>query len=82
MAGQPRNIRFDDDIYSSLMQCVAKRKSKGEKNIDFTKLVNESLRMLMPIHTWDDLSDRVETLEQEVIAIKKWQTPNQKEKNN
>ena len=81
MAGQPRNIRFDDDIYSALMQCVAKRRSKGE-DIDFTKLVNESLRMLMPIHTWDDLSDRVSGLEQEVIAIKKWQTPNQKEKNN
>ena len=81
MAGQPRNIRFDDDIYSALMQCVAKRRSKGE-DIDFTKLVNESLRMLMPIHTWEDLSDRVEILEQEVIAIKKWQTPNQKEKNN
>ena len=81
MAGQPRNIRFDDDIYSALMQCVAKRRSKGE-DIDFTKLVNESLRMLMPIHTWEDLSDRVEILEQEVIAIKKWQSPNQKEKNN
>ena len=81
MAGQPRNIRFDDDIYSALMQCVAKRRSKGD-DIDFTKLVNESLRMLMPIHTWEDLSDRVETLEQEVIAIKKWQSPNQKEKNN
>ena len=81
MAGQPRNIRFDDDIYSALMQCVAKRRSKGE-DIDFTKLVNESLRMLMPIHTWEDLSDRVGTLEQEVIAIKKWQIPNQKEKNN
>ena len=82
MAGQSRNLRFDDDIYSSLMQCVAKRRSKGEKNIDFTKLVNESLRMLMPIHTWDDLSDRVTVLEQEVIAIKKWQTPNQRERNN
>ena len=81
MAGQPRNIRFDDDIYSALMQCVAKRRSKGE-DIDFTKLVNESLRMLMPIHTWEDLSDRVGTLEQEVIAIKKWQTPNQKESDN
>ena len=81
MAGRSRNLRFDDDIYSALIQCVAKRRSKGE-DIDFTKLVNESLRMLMPIHTWDDLSDRVETLEQEVIAIKKWQTPNQKEKNN
>ena len=81
MAGQPRNIRFDDDIYSALMQCVAKRRSKGD-DIDFTKLVNESLRMLMPIHTWDDLSDRVSGLEQEVIAIKKWQSPNQKEKNN
>ena len=81
MAGQPRNIRFDDDIYSALMQCVAKRRSKGD-DIDFTKLVNESLRMLMPIHTWEDLSDRVEILEQEVIAIKKWQSPNQKEKNN
>ena len=81
MAGQPRNIRFDDDIYSALMQCVAKRRSKGD-DIDFTKLVNESLRMLMPIHTWDDLSDRVGNLEQEVIAIKKWQIPNQKEKNN
>ena len=81
MAGQSRNLRFDDDIYSALMQCVAKRRSKGE-DIDFTRLVNESLRMLMPIHTWDDLSDRVTVLEQEVIAIKKWQTPNQKEKNN
>ena len=81
MAGQPRNIRFDDDIYSALMQCVAKRRSKGE-DIDFTKLVNESLRMLMPIHIWDDLRDRVGNLEQEVIAIKKWQIPNQKEKNN
>ena len=81
MAGQPRNIRFDDDIYSALMQCVAKRRLKGD-DIDFTKLVNESLRMLMPIHTWDDLSDRVSGLEQEVIAIKKWQIPNQKEKNN
>ena len=81
MAGQPRNIRFEDDIYSALMQCVAKRRSKGD-DIDFTKLVNESLRMLMPIHTWEDLSDRVSGLEQEVIAIKKWQSPNQKEKNN
>ena len=81
MAGQSRNLRFDDDIYSALMQCVAKRRSKGE-DIDFTKLVNESLRMLMPIHTWDDLGNRVSVLEQEVIAIKKWQTPNQREKNN
>ena len=71
MAGQSRNLRFDDDIYSALMQCVAKRRSKGE-DIDFTKLVNESLRMLMPIHTWDDLSDRIGILEKEVIAIKKW----------
>ena len=81
MAGQSRNLRFDDDIYSALMQCVAKRRSKGE-DIDFTRLVNESLRMLMPIHTWDDLSDRVTVLEQEVIAIKKWQIPNQRERNN
>ena len=81
MAGQSRNLRFDDDIYSALMQCVAKRRSKGE-DIDFTKLVNESLRMLMPIHTWDDLSIRVTVLEQEVIAIKKWQIPNQRERNN
>ena len=81
MAGQSRNLRFDDDIYSALIQCVAKRKANKE-DIDFTKLVNESLRMLMPIHTWDNLSDRVSVLEQEVIAIKKWQTPNQREKNN
>jgi len=81
MAGQSRNLRFDDDIYTSLMQCVAKKRAKGE-DTDFTKLVNESLRMLMPIHAWDDLSNRVSVLEQEVIAIKKWQTPNQKEKNN
>ena len=81
MAGQSRNLRFDDDIYSSLIQCVAKRRANKE-DINFTKLVNESLRMLMPIHTWDDLSDRVSILEQEVIAIKKWQTPKQKEKNN
>lgn len=81
MAGQSRNLRFEDDIYTSLMQCVAKRRAKGE-DIDFTKLVNESLRMLMPIHAWDELSDRVSILEQEVIKIKKWQIPNQREKNN
>jgi len=81
MAGQSRNLRFEDDIYTSLMQCVAKRRAKGE-DIDFTRLVNESLRMLMPIHAWDELSDRVSILEQEVIKIKKWQIPNQREKNN
>jgi len=81
MAGQSRNLRFEDDIYTSLMQCVVKRRAKGE-DIDFTRLVNESLRMLMPIHAWDELSDRVSILEQEVIKIKKWQIPNQREKNN
>ena len=79
MAGQSRNLRFDDDIYTSLMQCVARKRAKGE-DTDFTKLVNESLRMLMPIHAWDDLKDRVNILEQEVIKIKKWQIPSQKEK--
>ena len=66
---QPRNIRFDDDIYTALMQCVAKRRAKGE-DIDFTKLVNESLRMLMPVHVWDDLIKRVEILEEIVEEIR------------
>ena len=75
MAGTPRSIRIDDDIYSALIQCVAARKAKAkaegkECDIDITKLINESLRLQMPIHIWDRLSDRVANLEQEVSEIK------------
>ena len=66
---QPRSIRFDDDIYTALMQCVAARRAKGE-DIDITKLVNDSLRMLMPIHAWEDLKVRVAELEREVKMLK------------
>lgn len=69
MAGTPRSIRIDDDIYSALIQCVTARRSRGE-DIDITKLINESLRMQMPIHVWDRLSDRVTNLEHEVSEIK------------
>jgi hypothetical protein len=69
MAGTPRSIRIDDDIYSALIQCVAARKANGE-DIDITKLINESLRLQMPIHVWDRLASRVTTLEQKVSEIK------------
>ena len=68
MAGTPRSIRIDDDIYSALIQCVAARKANGE-DIDITKLINESLRLQMPIHVWDRLASRVSTLEQQVSNI-------------
>jgi len=68
MAGQPRSIRIDDDIYSALIQCVTARRSRGE-DIDITKLINESLRLQMPIHIWDRLSDRVTNLENKVADI-------------
>lgn len=68
--GIPRSIRFDPDIYRSLMQALENRRAKGESDIDFTKLVNNSLRMIMPIHTWEDLNDRVITLEQEIFELK------------
>jgi hypothetical protein len=81
MAGQPRSIRIDDDIYSALMQCVAARNAKAKaegsnEKIDITGLINESLRLQMPIHVWDRLSghydslaSRVTTLEQQVSDI-------------
>jgi len=74
MAGTPRSIRIDDDIYSALIQCVAARKAKAkaegkECDIDITKLINESLRLQMPIHIWDQLSDRVANLENKVADI-------------
>jgi len=68
MAGTPRSIRIDDDIYSALIQCVTARRSRGE-DIDITKLINESLRLQMPIHIWDRLSDRVTNLENKVADI-------------
>jgi hypothetical protein len=68
MAGQPRSIRIDDDIYSALIQCVAARRSRGE-DIDITKLINEYLRLQMPLHVWDRLSNRVENLERRVSDI-------------
>lgn len=68
MAGTPRSIRIDDDIYTALIQCVAARRARGE-DIDITKLINEALRLQMPIHIWDKLSDRVDKLEQQVQAI-------------
>lgn len=75
MAGQPRNIRIDDDIYSALIQCVAARnaKAKAEGNnelTDITKLINECLRLQMPIHIWDRLDKRVTNLEHEIKTIK------------
>jgi len=70
MAGTPRSIRIDDDNYSALIQCVAARRSRGE-DIDITKLINEALRLHMPIHIWDQLNDRVANLEQKVSEIKK-----------
>ncbi len=75
MAGQPRNIRIDDDIYSALIQCVAARnarlESEGSKErITIIDLINESLRLQMPIHVWDKLNNRVTKLEQDVSEIK------------
>ena len=69
MAGQPRNIRIDDDIYSALIQCVAARRANGE-DVDITKLINECLRLQMPIHIWDRLDKRVTNLEHEIKTIK------------
>jgi hypothetical protein len=68
MAGQPRNIRIDDDIYSALIQCVAARRANGE-DVDITKLINECLRLQMPVHVWDRLNNRVTKLEQQVGDI-------------
>lgn len=68
MAGTPRSIRIDDDIYTALIQCVAARRSRGE-DIDITKLINETLRLQMPIHTWDSIERRLTTVEQQVQAI-------------
>lgn len=62
MAGTPRSIRIDDDIYTALIQCVAARRSRGE-DIDITKLINETLRLQMPIHTWDSIERRVTRIE-------------------
>ena len=70
MAGTPRSIRIDDDTYIALIQCVAAKRLRGE-NIDITKLINELLRLQMPIHIWDNLSDRVDTLEQKVKRIER-----------
>lgn len=68
MAGTPRSIRIDDDIYTALIQCVAARRSRGE-DIDITKLINEALRRQMPIHIWDKFGDRLDKMEQQVQAI-------------
>tara|TARA_R110002126_G_scaffold290453_1_gene447436 strand:- start:1742 stop:1978 length:237 start_codon:yes stop_codon:yes gene_type:complete len=75
MAGQPRNIRIDDDIYSALIQCVAARNAKAKAEgsnelTDITKLINECLRLQMPIHIWDRLDKRVTNLEHEIKTIK------------
>jgi hypothetical protein len=74
MAGQPRNIRIDDDIYSALIQCVAARNARFEaegskERITIIDLINESLRLQMPIHIWDKLNNRVTKLEQQVSNI-------------
>jgi len=69
MAGTPRSIRIEEDIYSALIQCVAARRARGE-DIDITKLINECLRLQMPIHIWDKISDRITKLEQQVQDIK------------
>jgi hypothetical protein len=69
MEGIPRSIRFYPDIYASLIKELERRRSNGDKEIDFTKLVNE-LCLIMPADAWGDLSDRVANLEQEVKEIK------------
>jgi hypothetical protein len=73
-------MRFDDDNYEALMRCVTVRRAKGE-DIDFTKLVNELIRMSLPLPIWkevskkvealDDLSKRVGALEEVVEEIKR-----------
>lgn len=68
MAGTPRSIRIEDDIYSALIQCVAARRARGE-DIDITKLINECLRLQMPIHIWDRINNRIDKLEQQVQSI-------------
>jgi hypothetical protein len=68
MAGQPRSIRIEDDIYSALIQCVAARRARGE-DVDITKLINECLRLQMPIHVWDKINNRIDKLEQQVTDI-------------
>lgn len=65
MAGTPRSIRIEDDIYSALIQCVAARRARGEE-IDITKLINECLRLQMPIYIWDRINNRIDKLEQQV----------------
>jgi hypothetical protein len=75
MAGQPRNIRIDDDIYSALIQCVAARNARFEaegskERITIIDLINESLRLQMPIHIWDRLDKRVTVLENEITTLK------------
>ena len=66
---QPRNFRFDDDVYLALMAYVAGRRAKGEKT-NFTEIVNELLRLIMPIPPWEDLKARVAELEREVKMLK------------
>lgn len=68
MAGTPRSIRIDDDIYTALIQCVAARRSRGD-DIDITKLINEALRRQMPIHIWDSIDKRLSAVELQVQAI-------------
>jgi hypothetical protein len=69
MEGIPRSIRFYPDIYASLVKELERRRSNGDKEIDFTKLVNE-LCLIMPVDAWGDLINRLANLEQEVKEIK------------
>lgn len=70
MEGIPRSIRFYPDIYASLIKELERRRANGDKEIDFTKLVNE-LCLIMPVDAWGDLSSRIANLENEVKEINK-----------
>lgn len=56
------SIRVDEDLYTSLCQTVAIRKARGE-NIDVTKLINEYLRLQMPVPIWIQMEEKIIQLE-------------------
>ena len=68
MAGQPRSIRIEDDLYTALIQEVARRRADGE-DIDITKLINQCIRLQIPIPIWHKLNDDVNELKERVKRL-------------